>query len=92
MALQSGEALTPGYSRMQGRTQPGRALSVYVPLQLCSATVPGASRNDTALMGDYWAIEVKISGAGMHREGGSRQRTPQRLFIYPVFSAGEKQT
>lgn len=53
MALQSGEALTPGYSRMQGRTQPGRALSVYVPLQLCSATVPGASRNDTALMGDY---------------------------------------
>lgn len=42
--------------------------------------------------GIIWAIEVKISGAGMHREGGSRQGTPQRLFIYPVFSAGEKQT
>lgn len=36
-----------------GKKTPGRALSVYVPLQLCSTTVPGASRNDTALMGDY---------------------------------------
>lgn len=36
-----------------GKNTPGRALPVYVPLQLCSTTVPGASRNDTALLGDY---------------------------------------